>query len=369
MFKLTKPQQIYIIVALAVISFVIIFYFTDSPNNEITLLNTTEQEYKFLSDPQKLLNITFTYNLNNKNVCSNNTQENILAVFIVTSYFGNVETRSSMRQAFSIEDLRKKGLRRVFLLGEASRDKYTTQKSINDESRRFGDIIQGNFSEAYRNLTYKHIMGLKWASTYCPNAKYLIKMDDDTVVNMYILKTMLKSLENIYNKDFIAGYKLENMLAIRQTANKWYVTKEEYPSTKYPTFVSGWFYITKPQTALKLATIANYQKYFWIDDVFVTGIIAKKLKILLFDISKYFVINSEFLQCCLQDLNKKIDCDIYVGPNGGDDNMFYKFNEKIKLCLNEGCIKRSKPLNETCVAEKKVNLGKGDPEINDFRLS
>lgn len=365
----TKTQQIYIIVVVAVIAFTAIYWLSDTSTSEIELIPTESvlSDHLFNSSAQRLLNITFRYVLNNENVCDT---DDIIAVFIVTSYFGNVETRSSMRRAFGADDLRAHKWRRVFLLGEAPKDKYTTQLSINDESHRYGDIIQGNFSEAYRNLTYKHIMGLKWAATYCPSTKYIIKMDDDTVVNMYMLKSILDSLEMMQNRDFIAGYKLNKMKPIREPANKWYVTREEYAPSNYPSFVSGWFYITNPQSATKLAILANYEKYFWIDDVFVTGILASKLKIRLYDISKYFVVNSEFLQCCLQDFDKNIDCDTYVGPNGGDNNMFFKFNEKVGKCFSENkCTKRVKPLNETCVAERKVHLGKGDPVVSDFRLS
>ena len=41
------------------------------------------------------------------------------------------------------------------------------QSRVEDEAAQFGDIVQGNFDESYRHLAYKHIMGLKWAATYC----------------------------------------------------------------------------------------------------------------------------------------------------------------------------------------------------------
>ncbi len=45
----------------------------------------------------------------------------------------------------------------------------------------------------YRNLTYKHIMGLKWVSTYCSNAHTVVKVDDDTFVNIFQLTTFLRT--------------------------------------------------------------------------------------------------------------------------------------------------------------------------------
>lgn len=316
---------------------------------------------------QKLLDIPFRYLINNEFLCTDENSE-ILAVFIVTSYFGNVETRSSMRQAFPLEDLKKHKLRRIFLLGTAPTDIYINQDVIEKENEKFRDIIQGNFIEAYRNLTYKHVMGLKWITTFCSNSKYIIKMDDDIVVNMYMIESILMSLNNIRHQKFIAGYVLTNMVPIREPTNKWYVTKEEYPFSRYPPFVSGWFYITNVRTVKNLVALVNYEPYFWIDDLYITGILAAKLKITLYNISKHFTPNSEFLQCCLQDFNKDLYCDINIGPNGGDNNMFYHFNKQAKKCFHGKCKRRLKSIDESCVAEQKMNLGKGLGFVNSLKL-
>ncbi len=49
-------------------------------------------------------------------------------------------------------------------------------KAIQEEHQLYGDIVQGSFLESYRNLTLKAVMGLKWVTTYCSNAKYVIKV-------------------------------------------------------------------------------------------------------------------------------------------------------------------------------------------------
>lgn len=315
----------------------------------------------------KLFDLNFYFVLNNKNMCDNNS--NILTLIMVTSYFGNVETRSAMRRSFSREDLKQMNIRRIFLLGESPDDKYTTQKSVEDESRRFGDIIQGSFREAYRNLTYKHVMGLLWARENCPNTKYVIKMDDDIVVNIERLPALLNSLKVPDNKAFIGGYILRNMIPIREPANKWYVTQREYSLSSYPVFVSGWLYITTPETCNSLFKLSANTKYFWIDDTYVTGILAKKLKVRHYDISKYFTVHSEFIDCCIYDIrNRNLDCDILVGPNGGNNNLFYDFNMALNICTLNLCHPREIPLNDTCVAEKKFNLGRGNAVVETYKL-
>lgn len=366
---LTKARLLLVLIISVIFVYLLLMYL--SVHGYVSVMNEPIQinvNHLLNTGSQKLLNISFRYVLNNELLCSN-INDDMLAVIIVTSYFANVETRNSMRRAFSTKDLMKIKVRRVFLLGIAPNDKYMKQSAIESESRKFGDIIQGNFTEAYRNLTYKHVMGLKWATTFCSNSKYIIKMDDDIVVNMYKLEQILEPLNKINYKKFIAGYVLRNMLPIREPDNKWYVTNDEYPFNHYPSFVSGWFYITNYESAKKIIFQSNNEKYFWIDDLFITGIIASKLKVILYDISQHFTPNSEFLQCCLQDFDKNISCDIYVGPNGGDNNMFYTFNTKVYECIFlKSCIKRTKRLNETCVAERKTNLGRGIGQIRSFKL-
>ncbi|CAG9864525.1 unnamed protein product [Phyllotreta striolata] len=299
--------------------------------------------------------------------CRNHSS--IKALFIVTSYFGNVETRSAMRRAFSDDDLTQLQFKRVFLLGLAPADKYTKQISVENESKRFGDIVQGNFIEAYRNLTYKHLMGLKWAADNCFNAEFVIKMDDDVVVNMEKVPVLLDTFTPLTNRLFIAGYVLRNMVAIREPANKWYVTRKEYSPAVYPTFVSGWFYVTNPKTAGKLHKLSQTTEYFWIDDTYITGVLAQKLKVKHFDISRYYTEHSEYVECCLDDIrNRNLNCDVLIGPNGGNNNLFYEFNNAIGICNLRLCKNRTRPLNETCVAKKFIPLGRGMSQIRSYKL-
>ncbi|MCA9460432.1 MAG: hypothetical protein KC550_07845, partial [Nanoarchaeota archaeon] len=63
------------------------------------------------------------------------------------------------------------------------------------ENELYADIVQEDFQDAYKNLTYKGIMALKWIKEYCPNAKYILKVDDDIISNIFILLRHLHSLE------------------------------------------------------------------------------------------------------------------------------------------------------------------------------
>lgn len=345
------------------------------------ILFSLENKQSYFKEPQlkkssslypnslKLFDLNFQYLINN-DVCEDGIDIN--AVIIVTSYYGHTETRSAMRRAFSNEELKKFKLRRVFLLavGPQHRNYDVSYNAILHENTRFSDLIQGNFREAYRNLTYKHIMGLNWATTYCSNAKYVIKMDDDIVFNMYKILDLIHNLK-LPDKNPLAGYILNGMVPIREPANKWYVTKQEYQKNMYPPFVSGWFYITTPKVAGKLVHLSEQTPYFWIDDVYVTGILAKQLKIKHYNLNKIYAVHSEYLECCVRDLKvHNYDCDLLIGPNGGDNNMFFTFNNVMSKCLNRKCIARPEgyDINSTCVAERKTRIGKGKAIIETIHL-
>jgi hypothetical protein len=58
-------------------------------------------------------------------------------------------------------------------------------------------------------------------------------------------------------------------------------------------------YITTPSVASKLISALG-KDFFWIDDVFITGVAAERAKVPLVDFNKHFTFKLEDLKCCLQ---------------------------------------------------------------------
>ena len=73
-----------------------------------------------------------------------------------------------------------------------------------------GDLVQENFVDSYRNLTLKTLMAIRWASTYCSNANFVLKIDDDVLVNPSPLLEYLDNRTNLTNtcKLFLYFYEL-----------------------------------------------------------------------------------------------------------------------------------------------------------------
>lgn len=309
------------------------------------------------------------------NACQSATQR-WLGIIIVTSYVGHDDVRAAHRAAASQNELKQFGLLRVFLLAQVpSTERFISQKSITSEQRRFGDLVQGNFIESYRNLTHKHLMGLKWASTRCSESQFIIKIDDDTVYNIYSVYHYLQTIKDIPPTSLLlAGYVFKNLKPIRLKVDKHYVTKEEFSGDTYPTFLSGWLYITNPYTARKLLTETKHHKFFWIDDTFVTGMLAQNLPIRHQDLNEWFSANPDFLQCCVRGMTDyNLQCQFVAGPNGGDSKLLVAFQKAAKKCLETGCRMRSgdkEDLRNTCVTSYKdvLRSNHADAIIRPIRL-
>lgn len=299
-----------------------------------------------------------------------------LGIIIVTSYVGHDGVRSTHRQTTTQQKLLAMGLLRVFLLADIPpTERFITQKSIYDESDRFEDIVQGNFIEAYRNLSYKHIMGLRWAASECSMAKYIIKIDDDTVFDVYHLVSYLENLESSLdgpNEQLLAGYVLDGKKPIRLQVSKWYVNFQEFSDDIYPDYLSGWLYITNPSTARALVAESQIEPFFWIDDTWVTGILRDKRNIPLTKLNQWYSANSQFLDCCIEDARKySFKCDYHVGPNGGDVKLIMNFMKEMEKCYENECIDRTPnhSVKQTCVGQVKNIIGQhGEAVVKSIQL-
>lgn len=179
---------------------------------------------------EKLIDLdNFTYIINSP-VCENG--EELPVIIVISSAPDNFQKRQAIRNTWGKPT---DYLKHVFLLGKTRENLH---ERILGEHKQYGDIVQGNFIDAYKNLTYKHVMGLKWASQYCPNAKFILKTDDDVFVHLYGLKELLgKRL--LREKDLISCLINKKLRVLRNVSSKWYVSKKEFARDFFPIYCSG----------------------------------------------------------------------------------------------------------------------------------
>ncbi|HEY6435040.1 MAG TPA: hypothetical protein VIY47_00495, partial [Ignavibacteriaceae bacterium] len=121
-------------------------------------------------------------------------QKSELSIFIhssATTEGNNFEKRHAVRKTWVSEAI-KSNINVFFVIAEPKDDK--TQKELESEAFVNKDMIQFGFRDSYYNVTLKHIAILRWAHENCLHSKYILKTDDDIVVN---IEHLLKNLHTL----------------------------------------------------------------------------------------------------------------------------------------------------------------------------
>ena len=152
------------------------------------------------------------------------------------------------------------------------------QLDISEEHRQHGDIVQGDFVDSYRNLTLKAMLALKWATMHCKNAAFFLKADDDIVFNIFKWMKIAERVSRQHSRMLMCLI-YTTMEIVRDQPEKWRVDPSEFPGQNvYPMYCSGWAWTISAQVIPELYHAAANTPFFWIDDVFLTGLAAAKLK-------------------------------------------------------------------------------------------
>lgn len=212
-----------------------------------------------------------------KCVFQNDTDYNELLPYFITFVHSkptNVDVRNTMRDTWAHTDKRTKT---YFLLGAVSSP--AMQKQIEKEDAEYGDIIQGNFMDTYRNLTYKHMMALKWFTYNCADANYMVKMDDTVFINV---PNVYKFLQNTDRKGFLMGpvfytskgknklikrneeRTFSNVIQTVPRSGKFTVTREEYETRYFPNYAEKFALIYSSDVAIRLYQRAQKMRFFWL---------------------------------------------------------------------------------------------------------
>lgn len=227
-------------------------------------------------------------------------------LILVHSAPTNFKKRLLIRETWG--SLTDQSTRLIFLLGAVNSSHL--QQSLEVENSMFSDMVQGNFIDAYRNMTYKHVMALKWFSYYCPEAKYVLKIDDDVFVNTPFLLKYLGT--NADRQDFLFCQKISWARVKRSFRSKWRVSTREYSGRYYPPYCPGYSIIYSPDVAFRLYVEAQKTPYFWIDDVHVTGTLSQQANITITSFTSFIL--------------KKSDCEDILAGKTDINNFVFLFS-------------------------------------------
>ena len=71
----------------------------------------------------------------------------------------------------------------------------TIQKQIEEENKKYGDILQIGMIDTYYNLTVKVAGLLNWIHRYCPDVDFVLKTDDDVFVNVNNFAAAIRNVD------------------------------------------------------------------------------------------------------------------------------------------------------------------------------
>ncbi|KAH8378007.1 hypothetical protein KR093_008460 [Drosophila rubida] len=243
---------------------------------------TAEVVGEYSEKPQQLIDLdNFDYVINQA-PCEAHVQ----SLIMIHSAPGNFAKRAVIRDTWGSAAVvhAHSPLRLLFLFGGV--DSGQLQQQLWQEQLRFGDVLQGNFRDAYFNLSYKHVMALKWFDNHCRTAQLLLKVDDDIYLNTpLLLQQQPPAL--LQAPELLLCARQNNARALRSYASKWRVSFREYADRFYPPFCPGFVVVYSAPVVRRLYGAAQRCSYFRLDDVLVTGLLAQRSNVSITDLSPY----------------------------------------------------------------------------------
>lgn len=223
----------------------------------------------------------FNYSFVNKpvNACNNGT---FLAVLVhsKTSYY---DKRDVIRRTWgnalktgqwpSLGNESLANVKVVFILGLDNSTEWNT--FIERESLVYNDIVQGSFVDSYINMTLKSLLGLRWVWQECHQPPYMLKMDDDVVVNFPRLIGLLKAV--VHKTKVIMGP--INQKSRVERKGIWGVPETVFPFHVWPAYVSGSAYVISQDIVKDLYVMSEYIPHIHVDDAYITGVLVTAIHV------------------------------------------------------------------------------------------
>ncbi|CAH8839259.1 unnamed protein product [Trichobilharzia szidati] len=216
---------------------------------------------------------------NQPNFCVKHT--NLWILIVVHTHPSNKHKRDLIRGTWgSLNRVNNRKIGVLFFMGLSNN--LEEQKIIEEEERMHNDIVQRAFLEHYHNMTRKHLTVMEWISTgYCNKVPFLVKADDDTFIDIFHLVNYLENRQTQLNSSFYcsatANVKVKRPNHMKNS--KWEITNKEFSDNVFPTYCEGFGYVMDMKLAPYLYWCSMFTSPIWIDDVYVTGILAENLGI------------------------------------------------------------------------------------------
>jgi len=199
-------------------------------------------------------------------------QEEVNLLILVASKIQHQHQRQAIRDTWGRkDDLNRLNYKVVFLLGSVPGVDPQLADSITTESSLHRDIVQEGFIDSYTNLTLKTIGGIKWSQTYCSQAEYVMKTDDDIFLNLRKLNQFLAEQKDKSRR--IYGCIKNGAQGAPQPIS---MSGVKFPM-RHPPFTAGAGYVITADILPLLNNVAQNISMIRVEDAFLTGYCADRL--------------------------------------------------------------------------------------------
>ncbi|GFS04945.1 hexosyltransferase [Elysia marginata] len=270
------------------------------------------------------LTLSSAFLINTLTVCPRDKPvDYIIIVHSATAYF---KRRQEIRETYGGRGVFGNVTQRVvFMLGSTT-DTVTT-RLIQQEALQHGDVVQGRFQDSYYNLTHKAVMGFRWVKDHCPQANLIVKIDDDVFVNTFKLVDEILPTYAMRKSHIACHLRKVGTSRIQRGKSRWKVTEDEFKGHEtYPfNHCNGYFVILTADLVQPLLRAAWINPFFWIDDVYVFGVLPATVGNVTFvDIRKSLTLRFDVGQPCFE--KRGFSCHLLAVSQyrqGGMENLWY----------------------------------------------
>ncbi|XP_027406467.1 putative UDP-GlcNAc:betaGal beta-1,3-N-acetylglucosaminyltransferase LOC100288842 [Bos indicus x Bos taurus] len=161
----------------------------------------------------------------------------------------------------------------------------TTQQEIDKEPQKNNDIIGGILLDSVENQTLKIIAMTQWAVAFCPNALFVLKVDEEMFVNIPSLVDYLLNLKE-HVEDIYVGRVIHQDTPNRDPNSQEFVPFSQYPEKYYPDYCSREAFVMSQDAARMMYVVFKEVPIIAPADVFI-GICAKSIGLIPIHSSRF----------------------------------------------------------------------------------
>lgn len=237
------------------------------------------------------MNIDFTYLVNGSRICQKG-RKTLDLLILVASDPVNELARTAIRTTWGRVCRRPdSNIACVFMIANTANHHLNQQ--VYKESLQHQDIVIFSFMDAYTNLTFKSLMGLRWSRQFCSQAAYVMKTDEDVYVNTHQIPIMLQAAPI---EGFVGGFCWGPSRPSRDPSNKWSVSHNQYAKEFFPPMCSGTGYIISHDLVRSILKVSPNIPFFNLEDVYI-AFCFQQLGILPVNLQGFSNMRTDFQAC------------------------------------------------------------------------